>query len=1503
MSKRNYNKGYRYNQDYSNNDYNYGYGYNSYNDNNNYNNSKNYYNNNKKIKYDYYNYNGMNTKYKEQINNNEKDDYFQKKFNQEIKNDVFEEKEEPKLIISSNLLIENIDENNKNEILNEDNKEKEIYVENEEKSLKDEFYNKYMQLYEKKLDIKDMEKYCEEVNKKEIAKGELKYKEDFQNNKMNSNIFDKKDFEIFKIVHGIDKRGNKTNIIDFCFNKKGIEENNLYLNNPEYFSFFRRGFSLYELNGKLIVLRKGLIKFNELPYDFYKIYGKNKYELFFDYKDLEENSLQEKTNFQELLKSIFYPIYKYLSQKNNNEISLYKLLKANGENAQISFNSFLNKWIIASKNVSLICTNLNDLYEHYEPCYKLNNNKTRPTRYNIAFQIALCWFDILEIKTKEETDLIKNEMSNRTFCGEYCGNQYHEHLIRHSKHTIYFYSIVDNNDENNICLPIEESFEIFKKLNLEHVIYEYVGTYKNKNELFEGIHKIYKSIAEKSILYEEEGDVLYFVNDKKVISLCKVKTLEYKIYRKLREKIKNELKNEENEFNMNRKKISQFFNEVQLISQNFKLPNPLEFYFTVSDMAFRFIDFYKNKFVGENPEINLHNTYLDLIEMIHSIIDYNFNLESRNDNLTTQDMINRLYKNKKSIQIFLFAPPCYIPEEFFNNLINNKKYNIQITYKLASFNTFEKNIPSIRNNMDNNDKINIDITLINYLEEGFYEKLNKTLSENQYIIAFGINSKQFNSAKEKFVDKLINPDFFIYNKNTGLFPYFKNKRNEENINNLFKNFLNQCYKILFDMKKNFPNKVKIYELYDFENSAKYLEDFDSVINDIKSLINNIEYEKKILKEIEEYINKNNFSNDKKEEKNLNVIENPKIDIENIKPNINTNKNHSKYYNSNIINLYSEHENIYMPLLPDFLKYEESQLKSKLDSYKKSNNSEAKIIILIPITLPGSGKTELIKYLKKSSEKYGIKFDYISSDDIRKKEIDIYMKKIPGITEREAFSKSRNFYNKSFQQEIETKFKSIYLDNKIGHSLLFIDKNHPPNAINKTIEPIKKIISSFTNLNKQVIFTGLIPDCINNFTIKSDLFLPFSLSYLIQCYIRVRNRTNHPLMNQNRKDLLLFLMGSFLKNFIGVSLDSDKLMNLYSIDQTYKLQFTDEIDDNQFPEDILVPSAFFIGTLVDSKYDFSVTTSDSENFENKINKYFFNIDNKINFDDKNEIRYKLKKNIFYPTRELISCKIDLMLKKLFNIKSSDDSLNNITPQNNIDEIKLKNFIYIAIIFRGDNTCFKLKPKIYKALKSILQKFTTFNSEEEKNEIKNLSSSIQVIRNIDLPKGWNFPHKMRGNFWHITTLYKGDKSFESIKDHLAYQQYYENKNVFVTVIGLVYVPEGIMCLLIKLIDGIVCNGDYPHMTFMRNRYPPKYSNLVIKECLKFKEFKYEYDKRINNSDEDNISTTKSGDYIQRKQITIDENKVVVYFVLFEKPFDIKGEMHAFEKDDVNINDNNE
>ena len=123
------------------------------------------------------------------------------------------------------------------------------------------------------------------------------------------------------------------------------------------------------------------------------------------------------------------------------------------------------------------------------------------------------------------------------------------------------------------------------------------------------------------------------------------------------------------------------------------------------------------------------------------------------------------------------------------------------------------------------------------------KKIKKELTENQYIIAFGINSKQFEISKEKFIEKLCNPDFFIYNKNSGLFAYFKNKNNENIINNLFKNFLTQCFKILFEMKKKYPNKVKIYDLFSEEenNINNYSKDLDIIINDIKKIINSTEY--------------------------------------------------------------------------------------------------------------------------------------------------------------------------------------------------------------------------------------------------------------------------------------------------------------------------------------------------------------------------------------------------------------------------------------------------------------------------------------------------------------------------------------------------------------------------------------------------------------------------------------------------------------------------------------
>jgi len=60
------------------------------------------------------------------------------------------------------------------------------------------------------------------------------------------------------------------------------------------------------------------------------------------------------------------------------------------------------------------------------------------------------------------------------------------------------------------------------------------------------LKKIYDITAEADIEAEEEGSVIYLVRvpanpqqDGEVLSLAKLKTLEYRIYRKLREKLRN----------------------------------------------------------------------------------------------------------------------------------------------------------------------------------------------------------------------------------------------------------------------------------------------------------------------------------------------------------------------------------------------------------------------------------------------------------------------------------------------------------------------------------------------------------------------------------------------------------------------------------------------------------------------------------------------------------------------------------------------------------------------------------------------------------------------------------------------------------------------------------------------------------------------------------------------------------------------------------------------------
>lgn len=120
---------------------------------------------------------------------------------------------------------------------------------------------------------------------------------------------------------------------------------------------------------------------------------------------------------------------------------MYRLNKANGENAQVSFYPDFDEWLISSKNVSVLVKTREDL--------KLYQGE----RYEFALEIADTWFNIIEKKDKKEIELLKKDLIGRTFVGEYCGSPLHQHLVKYGDITIFFYAVVENDSAETCISP------------------------------------------------------------------------------------------------------------------------------------------------------------------------------------------------------------------------------------------------------------------------------------------------------------------------------------------------------------------------------------------------------------------------------------------------------------------------------------------------------------------------------------------------------------------------------------------------------------------------------------------------------------------------------------------------------------------------------------------------------------------------------------------------------------------------------------------------------------------------------------------------------------------------------------------------------------------------------------------------------------------------------------------------------------------------------------------
>lgn len=162
--------------------------------------------------------------------------------------------------------------------------------------------------------------------------------------------------------------------------------------------------------------------------------------------------------------------------------------------------------------------------------------------------MANVWFDTLDKMTKEMRIELMNAVAGKTLVGEYIGSQDHQHLVKYSRVTLIFYAVVDNYGEDS-CWPCSRAWALFKHFGLDVVHIQSLGVYTQFNEMCDSLEKVFRDVASSPIASDEEGNVIYLVErdpkapddptKQRTLSLAKLKTLEYRLFRKMREKLRN----------------------------------------------------------------------------------------------------------------------------------------------------------------------------------------------------------------------------------------------------------------------------------------------------------------------------------------------------------------------------------------------------------------------------------------------------------------------------------------------------------------------------------------------------------------------------------------------------------------------------------------------------------------------------------------------------------------------------------------------------------------------------------------------------------------------------------------------------------------------------------------------------------------------------------------------------------------------------------------------------
>ena len=282
--------------------------------------------------------------------------------------------------------------------------------------------------------------------------------------------------------------------------------------------------------------------------------------------------------------------------------------------------------------------------------------------------------------------------------------------------------------------------------------------------------------------------------------------------------------------------------------------------------------------------------------------------------------------------------------------------------------------------------------------------------------------------------------------------------------------------------------------------------------------------------------------------------------------------------------------------------------------------EGKTYFFICFALVCGGKSTFFEEIKsqtqseKNKSKYNIKL--VSSDKIRE-DLSIQMQKNnPKMTFQQCFDKVGKETAKEFDTQIK---KAIDETEKDKINIILVDKNYP--------QGIDKFLKLFCTDKNSQFFLVFIPNIKKPIKIN-DIKFPFSLDYFIQCYLRLKNRKGHEVLNgQDESSILVYL--SFFKLFQNFDFEKKISSNEEFSNNVilHEMNFTDEeknikIDANteKFFKNVIKRMRAFDMFAI-KKYH-----------QKDIDAYFKEVDEKYD-----------GKNYFEDTRDLIKTKVEDLLE--------------------------------------------------------------------------------------------------------------------------------------------------------------------------------------------------------------------------------------------------------------------